>query len=86
MAAIRALERASEEFIQEKRKKEELEKRINDLQSQLLDGSPTSDNDDNNVKSRASVKAEQVKVQQQYLSRVSELERERKNLQEGLFM
>lgn len=87
MAAIRALEARSREFLREKEEKRKLEDRISALQSQMLIG---GDKDSSGAPAklldtpafRTALKEHQEKIRQKYEQRLSELEKERETIEE----
>lgn len=86
MAAIRALEARSREFLKEKEEKRRLEERINTLQSQVLSGGETGGPVAGNLLDtpafRNALKEHQEKIRQKYEARLLELERERESIEE----
>eukprot|EP00761_Pharyngomonas_kirbyi_P013092 gb/GECH01013119.1/.p1 GENE.gb/GECH01013119.1/~~gb/GECH01013119.1/.p1 ORF type:complete len:907 (+),score=235.75 gb/GECH01013119.1/:1-2721(+) len=79
LAAITALEKRSEEFLQEKADKQKLEEKISRMQGQLLIG---GGNEEETVAFRNALQKEFDKVHKQYLDKLSELEKERQTIEE----
>ena len=85
MAAIRALEARSKEFMREKQEKKRLEERITMLQSQMLMGGADLTNIGNwqEVPAfRNALKEHQERIRAEYDSRLAELEKERETIEE----
>lgn len=97
MAAIRALEERSQEFMKEKQEKKHLEHRIAKLTSQMLmshsngnadqDGNegsiaPNDDSTSDNPKHRTAVKDQQDKIRKEYEEKLADLEKERETIEE----
>jgi len=80
MAAIQALERRSQEFIQEKAEKRRLEERIHLLQSQMLVGGGQAVEE--TPAFRSALQEQQAKMRAEYDSRLADLERERTSIEE----
>ncbi|GKT34809.1 Kinesin-16 [Aduncisulcus paluster] len=81
LAAIKALEQRSREFLREKQEKRKLEERIAMMQSQMLLGGRTI-MDTSEFKS--AVAQEHARIQQKFQQRMYELEKERHSLQEDM--
>ena len=81
MAAIRALEKRSLEFMREKQEKKRLESKINSLQGQMLMGGL-----EKNIVAtpafRAALKEQRDRIRDEYEKRLSELEMERETIEE----
>jgi tRNA G18 (ribose-2'-O)-methylase SpoU len=85
MAAIRALEARSKEFMREKQEKKRLEERITMLQSQVIMGGADKTNIGNwqEVPAfRNALKEHQERIRAEYDSRLAELEKERETIEE----
>jgi hypothetical protein len=86
MAAIRALEARSKEFMKEKAEKKRLEERITKLQSQMLTGGtagmPAGGNWAEVPAFRNALKEHQERIRAEYDTRLAELERERETIEE----
>jgi len=85
MAAIRALEARSREFMKEKAEKKRLEERITKLQSQMLTGGIANSNIGNITEVpafRNALKEHQERIRAEYDSRLAELEKERETIEE----
>ncbi len=80
MAAIQALERRSQEFMQEKAEKRRLEERIHLLQSQMLVGGGQAVEE--TPAFRSALQEQQAKMRAEYDTRLQELERERTSIEE----
>eukprot|EP01029_Cantina_marsupialis_P005141 TRINITY_DN154_c0_g1_i1.p1 TRINITY_DN154_c0_g1~~TRINITY_DN154_c0_g1_i1.p1 ORF type:complete len:894 (+),score=172.22 TRINITY_DN154_c0_g1_i1:98-2779(+) len=78
MAAIRALEARSREFMREKEEKRKLEERIQLLTSQMLMGGKVQDT----PAFRTALREHQEKIRQEYNTRLMELEKERECIEE----
>ena len=81
MAAIRALEARSREFMREKAEKRALEERIAALQGQMLIGG-TSKKVQESPAFRSAVKEHQERVRAEYEARLHDLEKERESIEE----
>lgn len=81
MAAIRALEVQSQEFLHEKEEKRKLEQRIAVLMSQMIRGdrSPGGPED---VAAGPEMKEQQDKLRKEYEDKLADLEREREGIEE----
>ena len=81
MAAIRALEKRSLEFMREKQEKKRLESKINSLQGQMLMGGL-----EKNIVAtpafRNALKEQRDRIREEYEKRLSELEMERETIEE----
>ena len=75
MAAIRALEARSREFMREKAEKRALEERIQALQSQIVTGGANNSNVKDSPAFRNAVKEHQERVRQEYEARLADLEK-----------
>lgn len=87
MAAIRALEARSREFMKEKAEKKRLEERIASLQSQMLSGgNSVIGGTDGNLQDlpafRDALKEQQDRIKAEYEDRLVELEKERESMEE----
>lgn len=84
MAAIRALEARSKEFMREKQEKKKLEERITNLQSQMLmGGNPQNVGNWQEVPAfRNALKEHQERIRAEYEGRLAELEKERETIEE----
>ena len=80
MAAIRALEARSLEFMREKEEKKNLEMRISSLMSQMIRGGVASDGDGANAEAQMSTGASNLL--QLYEGKLASLERERESIEE----
>ena len=80
MAAIQALERRSQEFMQEKAEKRRLEERIHLLQSQMLVGGGQAVEE--TPAFRSALQEQQAKMRAEYDVRLADLERERTSIEE----
>ena len=80
MAAIRALEQRSQEFMREKQEKNKLEARIAMLQGQMLMGGLK--NITSNPAFRAALKEHRDMIRSEYEQRLHELEQERESIEE----
>jgi kinesin family protein 3/17 len=81
MAAIRALEARSREFMREKQEKKRLEERIQLLQGQIMMGGPNGNFQDTPA-FRTAVKEHQDRIKAEYEVRLAEMERERESIEE----
>jgi hypothetical protein len=81
MAAIRALEKRSLEFMREKQEKKRLESKINSLQGQMLMGGL-----EKNIVAtpafRAALKEQRDRIREEYEKRLADLEMERETIEE----
>eukprot|EP01035_Chromulina_nebulosa_P016848 gene16848-22333_t len=91
MAAIKALEIRSKEFIQEKEEKKKLEQRIAMLMNQMIrgdkngaigNGSPGNNNDVDAPEIQNMMKEQQEKLRKEYEYKLADLERERETIEE----
>ena len=78
MAAIRALEARSLEFMREKQQKKKLESRIATLQSQMLGGMGLT----NTPAFRNALKEHRDRIRMEYETKMGDLERERETIEE----
>ncbi|GBG25162.1 Kinesin-like protein [Hondaea fermentalgiana] len=84
MAALRALESRSVEFMREKEAKRQLEERIAQLQSKMLMGGPGSihlSNVQDTPQFRTALKAHRDQMRAEYSAKVEDLEREREQIE-----
>jgi len=79
MAAIRALEARSREFLKEKEEKKLLEGRISALQGQMLTG---GEGVTDTIAFRSALKEHQEKIRAKYEAKLHDLERERESMEE----
>jgi hypothetical protein len=79
MAAIRALEARSREFMREKQEKKRLEERISSLQGQVLSGGA---NLQDMPAFRNALKEHQERIRAEYETRLADLEKERETIEE----
>ena len=85
MAAIRALETRSREFMREKQEKKRLEERITMLQAKILMGGAAGLNLGNLQEIpafRNALKEHQERIRQEYEGRLQDLEKERETIEE----
>lgn len=79
MAAITALENRSREFMMEKEEKKKLEEKIKALNSQLLIGGKKIED---TPQFKSALEEKQRIIRQEYEGKLSELERERQQIEE----
>lgn len=83
MAAIRALEARSREFMREKQEKKRLEERIQLLQGQIMSGGAMALNNVTDMPAfRNALREHQERMKAEYESRLAELEKERESIEE----
>lgn len=80
MAALRALESRSFEFMREKEAKRRLEERISQLQSKMLMGDPAK-NVQETPQFRMALKAHRDQIRAEYTAKLEDLEREREQIE-----
>lgn len=81
MAAIKALEARSLEFMKEKEEKKKLEQRIAMLTSQMLRGERSNGGGNNSANPGQDANGNESEVRQQYEAKLAEMEREREGIE-----